>query len=248
MSGSVSLALAPSKAVAADAKTVLKRTRIEVLENSVDTERFNPKGPLTDLAQLSGLPPPAAGTMCVGLVATFARWKGQDLFLQAIAQLPSDLPVRFYIVGGPVYATTGSQWTLTELAALAGSDNHRVGFTGWCHDVPSALRSLDIVVHASTKPEPFGLVIVQAIACGKCVIVSGEGGAAEIVRDLPQAFTFEPRSPQSLAKTICDLVASPEKRCAAAVSGPLAVKERFSPFERANQAALLLESISRHAT
>ena len=56
----------------------------------------------------------------------------------------------------------------------------RVGFTGFVPDSSSAIRSLDIVVHASTDPEPFGLVIAEAMACGKAVVASGAGGAIEL--------------------------------------------------------------------
>ena len=51
-----------------------------------------------------------------------------------------------------------------------------VGFTGRIDDVPAALRALDIVVHASVEPEPFGLVIAEAMACGRPVVVSRAGG------------------------------------------------------------------------
>src|SRR5439155_15843587 len=87
-------------------------------------------------------------------------------------------------VGGPMYQTDGSQFTVRELRAAAArlGMESSVGFTGFVKNPAAALRSLDVVVHASTSPEPFGLVIAEAMACGRPVVVSNSGGVAELVR------------------------------------------------------------------
>jgi glycosyltransferase involved in cell wall biosynthesis len=243
LSSRIRLTLANSRSVARDAQALFPKTRVEVLENSVDLGRFRPEGARLDLDRLSGLAETAPGVVKVGLVATFARWKGQDLFLRAIACLPKDLPARFYIIGGPVYATPGSQWRKKELVEAAAPVANRIGLTGWTNDAASALRALDIVVHASIKPEPFGLVIIQAMACGKAVIVSGEGGAAEVVEGQPDAVTFIPRDPQSLADAMLLLITHPERRKAARVSGPATVRKRFDRTRMASLAGNYLRSL-----
>src|SRR5262249_6512275 len=114
--GAAQGALAISQAVAQDARHVLRRLPIAVIPNGVDTTRFAP-GPCDGrrLDELAGLPPAAPDTVRVGLVATYARWKGHEVFLQAAARLAREaLPVRFYIVGGPIYQTAGSQWSEAE--------------------------------------------------------------------------------------------------------------------------------------
>jgi len=57
---------------------------------------------------------------------------------------------------------------------------NRVGFVPFQDNPADVYRALDIVVHASTKPEPFGRTIVEAMACGKPVIAAQTGGAAEL--------------------------------------------------------------------
>ena len=136
-----------------------------------------------------GCPPAAPGTVRVGLVATYARWKGQDVFLDALARLPATgPPVRGYVVGGPIYATAGSQFTRAELERRAAANGlaGRVGFVPFRPDPADVYRMLDVVVHASTRPEPFGLTIAEAMACGRPVVVAAAGGAAEL-------FTARPR-------------------------------------------------------
>ena len=112
--------------------------------------RFSPDGDRLDLDTRSGLPAPAEGVVRVGLVATFARWKGHHVFLEAIARLPPSLNVRAYVIGGAVYETGNSQVSIEELrqasARLGLTD--RVGFTGVVEDPAPAIRALDVVVHA----------------------------------------------------------------------------------------------------
>jgi glycosyltransferase involved in cell wall biosynthesis len=204
-------AIAISTAVATDARILLGKCPVAIVPNAVDTDRFNPEGTAADLDVLAGLPPALAGTVRIGLVATYARWKGQDVFLQAagrvLEQLPADTPTRFYVVGGPIYQTQGSQWALQELRSLgAGLSADSIGFVGFQANTADIYRALDVVVHASTRPEPFGLTIVEAMACGRAVIVAQSGGAAELFKHNYDAVGVGPGDAKALAAAIENLV------------------------------------------
>ena len=114
-----------------------RRFDITTIYNAVNLDRFKPDGNVAPLDELSGLPPAPAGTIRVGLVATFARWKGHEVFLRALAALPATVLVRGYIIGAPVYQTRGSQYSMAELRAMASQLGlaGRVGFTGFVDDV-----------------------------------------------------------------------------------------------------------------
>ena len=75
-----------------------------------------------------------------------------------------------------------------------------------------AFRAIDVVVHASTRPEPFGAPIAEAMACGRAVVVAREGGAAELVRDRVDAIAVAPRDPSRLADAIAELASDPTLR------------------------------------
>jgi len=189
-----------------------------------------PSGPALDLDALAGLPPAAPGTVRVGLMATFARWKGHLTFLDALSRLPGDLPVRGYVIGGPVYQTAGSQVTLEELrdaCTRLGLDG-RVGFAGFQSDRGAALRALDITVHASTSPEPFGLVIAEAMSTGRAIITSATGGAAELVRAGVDALTAAPGDAGELARALEQLVRDHHLRDTLGHSARQAALARFS--------------------
>ena len=168
LSGWCAAVVANSDSVARDLQHVLgPQVRIHRVWNAVDLDRYSHLGPALDLDRLAGLPAPGSAVTRVGLVATFARWKGHAAFLRALSLLPETLGVRGYIVGGPVYTTGASQVSLDELQTLAGEQGlaGRVGFVGYVPDTAAAMRALDVAVHASTEPEPFGLVIAEAMAC-----------------------------------------------------------------------------------
>jgi len=213
--------VAVSDSVAADARATLgPRSEVVTLPNAVDLKRFRPASAGEAAAEgrrldaEAGFAAAGAGVVRVGLVATFARWKGHEVFLRAVAGLPETLPARFYVVGGPLYKSAGSQYGLAELRALAGSLGvaGRVGFVGHRGDPEGAYRGLDVVAHASTRPEPFGRVIVEAMACGRAVVVAPTGGAAGLFEDGVSAVGSPPGDPSALAATLARLVGDPALR------------------------------------
>ncbi|MEO5740375.1 MAG: glycosyltransferase family 4 protein, partial [Vicinamibacterales bacterium] len=221
--------LANSESVAADARRRFgAAVPVDTLYNSVDLERFNPDGPRADLDALAGLPPPAPGAIRIGLVATFARWKGHGVFLDALAKLRGRANVRGYIIGGPIYHTDASQYSQAQLRERAESLGlgDTVGFTGKVDDVSAVLRALDIAVHASTEPEPFGLVIAEAMACGRPVVISRAGGAAEIAQG--GALFHEPGNSEELADRLRELAVDPAQRASLGAEGRGAAVRLFS--------------------
>ena len=218
--------VANSRSVADDARRALgDLVPLTHVHNAVDLTEFTPSGTSADLDRSSGLPAAAHGTIRVGLVATFARWKGHDTFLRALREVTA--PVRAYVVGGPMYDTAGSQYTVEQLRTLAVSLGvaERVGFTGFVERPAAVMRALDVVVHASTDPEPFGLVIAEGLACGKAVIVASAGGAAELIDDGVDAIGLTPGDSTALARAIDRLAGDPS--CANA-SAPRRARQPFA--------------------
>jgi glycosyltransferase involved in cell wall biosynthesis len=187
-------ALANSSAVAADAERVFDGgLPVHCVPNGIDLDEFAPAGPSLDLDAVCGLPPIGPGVVRIGLIATMAFWKGHDVFLRALRSLARQATFRAYVIGGPVYHTAGSQVSLDDVrrtVAELGLER-QVGFTGFVDRPAAAMRALDVVVHASTRPEPFGLVIAEAMGCGRAVIASRRSGVAEFVRDGEDAILCE---------------------------------------------------------
>ncbi len=239
--------VANSTSVADDVRRVCgEKLKVFPVWNAVDLTRFSPAGATLDLDLLSDLPSAGNDIVRVGLVATFARWKGHVTFLRALAMLPPSLPIRGYVVGGPVYETAGSQVSLNELRAEAAALGlgSRVGFTGFVQDAAPAIRALDIVVHASTDPEPFGLVIAEAMACGKALVTSQSGGAAELVTSGGNALAHLPGDARALARRIEELATDSALRRRVGEAGRATAERCFTRHRLAVQLEPIYEGLA----
>ncbi len=243
-----SIALANSNSVREDVRaTCGDILPVQTLYNGVDTTVFSPHGPSLDLDSLAGLPPTDQNTIKVGLLATFARWKGHHTFLRALSLLSADLPLRGYVIGGGLYGTNGSQYSKVELKALAQDlgVSHRVGFTDFVAEPAAAMRALDIVVHASTEPEPFGLAIAEGMACGRAVIASASGGATEIIDAEVNALSHSPGDAARLAEQIISLAANGELRQRLGLAGRATVEQLFNRPRLAKELAPIYSRLAR---
>jgi glycosyltransferase involved in cell wall biosynthesis len=223
-------AIANSRSVAADVEKVCGAgLKVQTIYNGIDVKRFSPAGPKLDLDALAGLSPAPPETVRIGILATLARWKGHQTFLRALALLSPALPVRAYVMSGALYRTNGSQHSLEELKSLAHQLGltSRVGFTGFLSEPAQAMRALDIVVHASTQPEPFGLVIAEGMACGRAVIVSEAGGAAELIETEVNALGHPPGDAVRLAERMTLLATDKALRARLGAAGRVTAERRF---------------------
>ncbi|HXR35824.1 MAG TPA: glycosyltransferase [Candidatus Binataceae bacterium] len=242
------VAIANSHSVARDLDAVCRgKLKIHTVYNAVDLARFRPDGPALDLDAIAGVAPAPAGTVRVGLVATMARWKGHEVFLRALSMLPKDLPVRGYVIGGPIYSTNGSQRSIEELRALAAGLglNGNAAFTGFVKDSAAAIRSLDVVVHASTDPEPFGLVVAEAMACGKPVVASRSGGVAEIIAENENTLSCPPGDAAAIAGSIARLTLDCGLRQKLGNNGRRWAMERFATCRLGGEVVPIYESLAR---
>jgi glycosyltransferase involved in cell wall biosynthesis len=119
---------------------------------------------------------PGGGPL-IGMFGRINRWKGQAIFIQALARLPD---VNGVIVGAAYFGDHEYEQQVRQLAKDLGIE-HRLTFAGHLDDVMNAMAACDVVAHCSTSPEPFGQVIVQSMFAGTPVVASDGGGVREIV-------------------------------------------------------------------
>jgi len=124
--------------------------------------------------------PHREGPFRVGILGRLAPWKGQDVFLEAFARAFPDDDTQAWIVGAAMFGEGGYAETLGSQAERLGI-GERVEFRGFRDDVWAELAQIDLLVHCSTTPEPFGQVVVEGMVAGVPVIAADAGGPAEII-------------------------------------------------------------------
>jgi glycosyltransferase involved in cell wall biosynthesis len=117
-----------------------------------------------------------------GLVGRLSPWKGQELFLRAFAEAFPGGREQAVIVGGALFGEEAYAAGIEALVTSLGLGD-RVRLTGHVDDVEAELASLDVLVHASLIPEPFGMVVIEGMAAGLAVVAADAGGPAEVVAD-----------------------------------------------------------------
>lgn len=141
-------------------------------------------------------------TFAVGLIGLLIPWKGQRLFLQAARLLIRDIPdISILIVGG-----TPDEWYPfeQELKSLANESdfNGKIIFTGHVIDMPAVYNGLDVVVSASTSPEPLGTMIIECLTMARPLVAPRHGGSIEMVEHEHTGLLFTPNNATDLATQI----------------------------------------------
>jgi glycosyltransferase involved in cell wall biosynthesis len=151
------------------------------------------------------------GPATFGMLGRIAPWKGQDLFLRAFAAAFPDGAQRAVLIGSPLFGEEDFERELHALADELGIGG-RVEFRGFREDVFAELARLDVLVHASVIPEPFGTVVLEGMAAGLAVIAPDEGGPAEVVEDGRTGLLFESRDEAALTRLMRRLDADARER------------------------------------
>jgi glycosyltransferase involved in cell wall biosynthesis len=139
----------------------------------------------------------------VGVFSRLSSWKGQHVLVDALAELPN---VHAIIVGDAIFDVDRSyKASLLQRIEEAGLQE-RVHLLGFQDDIPSLMKAVDVVVHTSTAPEPFGRVIVEAMMARRPVIATRAGGATEILDDGSTGRLVPPGDAPALRSALADLL------------------------------------------
>jgi glycosyltransferase involved in cell wall biosynthesis len=159
--------------------------RIDVVHSGIDASTYAAQADGPAWRAAVGLRP---DDLAVGIVGRLVEWKGQADVIRAAAEvLRAQVDVRFFVIGGEL-VDDGAGWgegaefgRLTRLATDLGVSD-RITFTGPTRDPASAMAGLDVALVASWA-EPFGLVVLEAMAVGTPLIATAAGGSATRTRD-----------------------------------------------------------------
>ncbi|MFH8487273.1 glycosyltransferase [Streptomyces longisporoflavus] len=192
--------------------------KVGIVPCGVDTDLFTPRGPVAErgdqrhqVLQLGRLVPR----------------KGAAVSVAALAELPE---TELVVVGGPPAERLDQDPEIRRLRTLARETGvaDRVRFTGGVPsaDVPSLLRAADVVL-CPADYEPFGIVPLEAMACGRPVVASAVGGQLDTVADPATGRLVPPRDPAALARAVAELLGDSVLREASGEAGRRRVLRRY---------------------
>ncbi len=170
------------------------------------------------------------GEVLATLAGRINAWKGQDLLVEAMARLqaqPGGPPLHVAIVGDVFPGQEALRERLHAQVAAAGL-GARVHFLPFVADIWPVWRASDIAVVPSTEPEPFGMVAIEAMACGLPVVAAAHGGLLDIVEPESTGLLFTPRSAEALAAALARLAGDAALRRRLGAAGALRQASHFS--------------------
>ncbi|MHB8346828.1 MAG: glycosyltransferase family 4 protein [Acidiferrobacterales bacterium] len=146
------------------------------------------------------------GQRVFGIFGRIVSWKGHREFVRAASEVLRSMPEAVAVVVGDVSDGDRELWDeLHDLVRKQGLEDRFI-FTGYIAKVVELYGIMDVVVHASTRPEPFGLVITEAMACGVPVVASNLGAPSEIIDDGKDGLIVDPTDTPALAQAIRSLL------------------------------------------
>ncbi|MCR4405511.1 MAG: glycosyltransferase family 4 protein [Anaerolineae bacterium] len=197
-----------SRALEQSLKAAEPSLRGSVVYDGLELDRFLTSQDKANFRQELGL---SNDDFVVGNVGRLVPWKGQEVFLRALARVaPQIRNLKALIVGDPdPPAETAYLKHLQSLVQELGLSDI-VRFTGFYSDIPRLMASLDVLVHSSSSPEPFGIVVIEGMAAGKPVIATRAGGVLDIIEDGDNGLLVPVGDDQSMAEAILTLARCPD--------------------------------------
>lgn len=205
--------------------------RVLAIANGVDPRRFAGPADRAGVRAELGL---GDAYPVIAVIGQLTPWKGQDDAIRALPAIVAHYPrAQLLIVGEARFTGQHTRFQTTDYArrlqclvdelALA----EHVVFTGQRDDVPAILTASDMLALPSWD-EPFGLVVVEAMAAGKPVVATARGGPADVVVDGVTGFLVAPRDPPALAGACRRLSREPETARQLGARGKARAQQHFT--------------------
>jgi glycosyltransferase involved in cell wall biosynthesis len=184
------------------------------------------------------------GKRVVAVVGQITSWKDQETFIRAVPEVITKTNnVIFYVVGSPLFGEDDYMEKLYHLSKELNVNDYVV-FKGYVQDTTALMKEIDVLVCSSLE-EPFGLVIIEAMAAQKVVVGTNAGGIPEIVTNGRNGFLFEPKNHWELSRKIVKFLNDPNLYKEMSEQGYRTTLERFQLTAQLNSIYQLSISLQR---
>lgn len=216
--------------------------KISVVHDAIDLKKFSPTNESKGLRDEFGINPRRP---TFGIFGRVVEWKGIRHFIHAARLVIDELPsAAAFVVGGPVVGEEPFFKEMQQLSETLGLANQLV-FTGYRKEIAEIMGLMDVIVHASVRPEPFGMVIIEGMAMRKPIVATRGGGPLDIVVENRTGFLVEMGNAEALGNAILTLLRKPELRKEMGIAGREIVEQRFSSRHYAERIEAIYERMAR---
>ncbi|WP_166484721.1 glycosyltransferase family 4 protein [Clostridium cuniculi] len=218
------------------------KDKVKVVYNAIDIEKNS------DLEDIDEFYKEVAATIVrsnnkikIGMAGRINRWKGQKLFVDMAKLVSEENDNVEFLIAGDVYK--GEDYILDNLKGyiLESGVKDKIGLLGQVDNMSNFYKKLDIFVLPSIQPEPFGLVVIEAMNNKLPVVATNHGGPVEIIDNNIDGFLVDYKDAREMAQVVNKLIKDKELRNYIAANGEKKVKEKFNISRYVDEISYILE-------
>lgn len=212
------------------------RERLRIIDNGIDTRRFEARPAVPELRDALGIP---ASARVIGTVGALTREKGQIFLLQAAPVALQSFPSAFILIVGD-----GPERGALEEEAVKLGIRHRVVFAGSRKDIPDLLGVMDVFVFPSLS-EGLPMALLEAQASGTPTVATRVGAIPSVILDQVSGLLIPPADQDAIAGAVVRILSDPVAASMMAAKGAERVRENFSARAMADGYLALYHEILR---
>ncbi len=198
--------------------------RVTVLHNFLHPRASQPSR--EESRRILDLPPDVP---VVAIVGRIVPWKGQLELVQAMAEVSKSCTKVHLLIAGDAADDTYDYLRQVQTSVATSGLTARTRFAGHLADPYLAYRAADVLAHCSIDPEPFGMVLLEAMDAGTPVVAANRGGPVEIIEDGVSGLLVDPNDRERLAAALVSVLIEPARAEAMRTRARARLLERFSP-------------------
>lgn len=218
------------------------KDKVKVVYNAIDIEKNSGLEDIDEVyKEVAATIVKSNNKIKIGMAGRINRWKGQKLFVDMAKLVSEENDNVEFLIAGDVYK--GEDYILDDLKGyiLESGVKEKIGLLGQVDNMSNFYKKLDIFVLPSIQPEPFGLVVIEAMNNKLPVVATNHGGPVEIIDNNIDGFLVDYKDAREMAQVVNKLIKDKELRNYIAANAEKKVKEKFNVSRYVDEISYILE-------
>lgn len=218
------------------------KDKVKVVYNAIDIEKNSGLEDIDEVyKEVASTIVKSNNKIRIGMAGRINRWKGQKLFVDMAKLVSEENDNVEFLIAGDVYK--GEDYILDDLKGyiLESGVKDKIGLLGQVDNMSNFYKKLDIFVLPSIQPEPFGLVVIEAMNNKLPVVATNHGGPVEIIDNNIDGFLVDYKDAREMAQVVNKLIKDKELRNYIAANAEKKVKEKFNVSRYVDEISYILE-------